>query len=703
MSTADSAEPRTPTGSGAQLLPTGGRDVAFAVGVIMMLAILILPIPTFLIDVGLAISIAFAVLILMVALWIERPLEFSSFPTVLLIATMLRLALTIATTRVILSDGDDGVLAAGHVIAGFSNFLMSGDFVIGIVVFLILVVVNFLVITKGATRIAEVAARFTLDAIPGKQMAIDADLSSGLIDEKEAMRRRKELEEESSFFGSMDGASKFVRGEAIASLIVIAVNILGGIVIAVTRHGMELGAAADVFTRLSVGDGLVSQIPALVISLAAGLLVSKGGTRGSADKAVLGQLGAYPRALFMAAGLMALFAVFPGLPAIPFVLLALALAFVAYAIPRQRRAEAEAQEEAERRVAEEAARASQDSVKAELDRPELELTVGKQLASTVLRSPTELTHRVAKIRRKFAREYGFVIPEIRVSESYTVTPKGYEIAVHGTAVTAETLRVGDYLVVTGEAPPPQVPSDETRDPAFGLKAVWVNAAFASDVKREGFEPIDNLSVVLTHLVEIVRNHLAQLLSFKDMRALLDRLDPEYKRLIEEIVPAHISHSGLQAVLKLLLAERVSIRNLHLVLEAIAEVAPHARRAEVVAEHVRTRLAAQICGDLSENGILHVIRLGNRWDLAFHEGLKRDAKGEVVELAMDPRLVEQFGDEAARAIREAMAVHSRFALVTAPDARPFVRMIVERMFPSVPVLSHVEIARGFTVQPIGSVS
>lgn len=702
MTSADSTAPDRER-SVTRLLPTGGRDVAFALGIIAMLAVLILPIPTFLIDVGLAVSIALAVLILMVALWIEKPLEFSSFPTILLIATMLRLALTIATTRLILSDGHEGVLAAGRVIAGFSNFLMSGDFVIGIVVFIILVVVNFLVITKGATRIAEVTARFTLDAIPGKQMAIDADLSSGVIDEKEATARRHELEEESAFFGSMDGASKFVRGEAIASLIVIAVNIFGGIVIAVTRYDMPLSAAADVFTRLSVGDGLVSQVPALVISLAAGLLVSKGGTRGSAEKAVLGQLGAYPRALFMASGMMALFAVVPGLPMVPFILLALALTFVGYAIPRQRAADARDKADAERQAAEQAANTAQDTVKAELERPELELTVGKQLASTVLRSPTELTHRVAKIRRKFAREYGFVIPEIRVNESYTVSPKTYEIAVHGTTVASQTLRVGDYLIVTGEAPAPQVPCDETRDPAFGLKSVWINAAFTADVKREGFEPIDNLSVVLTHLVEITRNNLAQLLSFKDMRALLDRLDPEYKRLIEEIVPAHISNSGLQAVLKHLLAERVSIRNLHLILEAVAEVAPHARRAETVAEHVRMRLAAQICGDIAEDGVLHVVRLGNRWDLAFHEGLKRDQKGDVVELALDPRLVEEFGDQAAKVIREVMAVHARFAIVTAPDARPYVRMIVERMFPSVPVLSHVEIARGITVQPVGSVS
>lgn len=699
MSTVETAPPsRT-----FSLLPSGVRDLAFAVGVIAMLAVLILPIPTFLIDIGLALSIALAVLILMVALWIEKPLEFSSFPTILLIATMLRLALTIATTRLILADGYEGLNAAGKVIAGFSNFLMSGDFVIGIVVFLILVVVNFLVITKGASRIAEVTARFTLDAIPGKQMAIDADLSSGIIDENEAQSRRKELEEESAFYGSMDGASKFVRGEAVASIIVIAVNIFGGIVIATTRHGMQLSDAADIFTRLSVGDGLVSQIPALVISLAAGLLVSKNGTRGSAEKAVLGQLGAYPRALAMAAALMALFAVVPGLPTLPFVLLGFIFAFVAYLIPRQREAAERAVKAAEAAAAEDEARAAHDSVKAELDTPELELVVGKQLARTVLRSPTELAHRLAKIRRKFAREYGFVIPEIKVSESLSIPSKNYEIKVHGTTMASEELRVGDYLIVIGEAPLPNVPAEETLDPAFGMRALWINDAFASDVKREGLVPIDNLSVVLTHVVELTRNNLAQLLSYKDMRSLLARLDAEYKRLLDEMVPSQISHSGLQAVLKLMLAERISIRNLHLILEAVAEVAPHARRAETIAEHVRIRLASQICGDLSEDGILSVVRLGNRWDLAFHQGLKRDAKGDVVELTMDPRLVEEFGEAASKLIRDLQAVHTKFAIVTAPDARPYVRMIIERMFPALPVLSHLEIARGTTVRPIGSVS
>jgi len=687
---------------------TGGRrglDIGFAGGIVAILTILFLPVPTILIDMGLALSIAFSVLILMVALWIHKPLEFSAFPQVLLIATMLRLALSIATTRLILAHGNEGVTAAGHIINGFSQFVMSGDFVIGIVVFLILITVNFLVITKGATRIAEVGARFTLDAIPGKQMAIDADLSAGTIDEKEAQRRRRELEEESAFFGSMDGASKFVRGEAVASLIITAVNIFGGIIIGVTRHGMSLSQAADVFTKLSVGDGLVSQIPALIVSLAAGLLVSKGGTRGSADQAVLGQLGGYPKALFVAAGLMFTMAVVPGLPFLPFVALGGLMGFVGYAIPR-RIAEQEALAAAqakEKEKEEQAKREAQESVKESLKTAEIELCLGKQLSMKLLNAHGELAHRVAKMRRKFAQQYGFVVPDIKLSDSLALPGKTYQIKIHGTVVATHEMRIGEMLVVTGDGPQPDVPGEVTREPAFGIKAMWVAETYANEVRRQGFTTVDNVSVLLTHLSEIIRNNLAQLLSYKDMRALLDRLDPEYKRLIDDICPSQISYSGLQAVLKLLLAEGVSIRNLHLILEAIAEIVPHARRSEQVAEHVRMRIAPQICGDLAENGVLNVLRLGNRWDLAFHQSLKRDARGDVIEFDIDPRLVEQFGNEASQVIRRHLNEGTSFVLVTAPDARPYVRMIIERLFPNLPVLSHVEIARGIEIKSLGTIS
>ncbi|WP_027546130.1 flagellar biosynthesis protein FlhA [Bradyrhizobium sp. WSM2254] len=688
----------------AASLPTPrrlGADAFFAGGIVAMLTILFLPIPPILIDLGLAFSIALSALILMVALWIQRPLDFSAFPTVLLIATILRLALNVATTRLILSRGGEGEQAAGHVVAGFSKFVMGGDFVIGLIIFAILVTVNFVVITKGATRIAEVGARFTLDAIPGKQMAIDADLSAGLIDDKEAQRRRRELEEESAFFGAMDGASKFVRGDAIAGLIITAINIFGGIIIGVTHHGLTLSRAADVYTKLSVGDGLVSQMPALIVSLSAGLLVSKGGTRGSAEQAVLRQLSGYPRAVSAAALMMFVLAFMPGLPMAPFVLLGGVMAFVGYTLPR-RQAARERKEDA-RKADERTQAEAKESVKESLKTAEIELALGGHLSVHLLGSRTELAHRVAKIRKKFAKQYGFVVPEIKLTDNLSIDPKGYQIRIHDTRVAHGELRLGEVLVLVDKDGKPDVPGEEVIEPAFGMKALWVTEAFTDEVRRQGCKPVDNLSVLLTHLSEVIRANLAQLLSYKDMRALLDRLDPEYKRLIEDLCPSQISYSGLLSILKILLAERVSIRNLHLILEAIAEIAPHVRRSEQVAEHVRTRLAQQICGDLSDNGVLNVVRLGNRWDLAFHQSLKRDPKGDVVEFDADPRLIEQFATEASAAIRKFTENGTSVVLAVTPEARPYVRMILERVFPTLPVLSHVEVARSAEIRALGAIS
>ncbi|MBB6179909.1 flagellar biosynthesis protein FlhA [Pseudorhizobium flavum] len=680
-----------------------GRDIGFAAGIVGILCILFLPIPTFLIDMGLAFSIAFSVLILMVALWIQRPLDFSSFPTILLIATMIRLSLNIATTRVILSNGHEGHDAAGGVISGFASLVMSGDFVIGIIVFMILITVNFIVITKGATRIAEVGARFTLDAIPGKQMSIDADLSAGVIDEKEAQRRRGELEQESSFFGAMDGASKFVRGDAIAGLIITAINIFGGIIIGYFRHGMEIGEAADVFVKLSVGDGIVSQVPALVVSLAAGLLVSRGGTSGSTDKAVVDQLSGYPRALSMAAGLMGMLALVPGLPLVPFMALGGVMGFGAWYIPRRVETENKLRREDEEKKVVQNKEAEKDSVKSALRTAEIELALGKQVSTRLLGAHQELAFRVGKMRKKFATQYGFVVPEIKVSDDIMIPEKSYQIRIHGTTIASNTLRVGDVLVVTGSGRKPSIPGDEIREPAFGMPAVSILETFAEDLKREGFHPIDNVSVVLTHMSEVIRNNLPQLLSYKDVKVLIDRLDPEYKKLADEICSSHMSYSGLQAVLKLLLAERVSIRNLHLILEAVAELAPHVRKTEQIVEHVRVRMSQQLCGDLADNGVLRVLRLGTKWDMIFHQALKRDAKGEVVEFDIDPRSLEEFSEQATKVIREFMDRGLPFVLVTSPETRSYVRMIIERLFATLPVLSHVELAKGLEIKILGSIS
>ncbi len=681
----------------------GMSDMGFAAGIVLILAVLFLPLPPILIDIGLAFSIAAAVLILMVALWVKRPLEFSSFPTILLIITMLRLAFNVATTRIILTEGAHGEHSAGYVIAGFSKLVMGGDFVIGVVVFVILLTVNFIVITKGASRIAEVGARFALDGIPGKQMAIDADLSSGLIDEREAQRRRRELEEESSFFGAMDGASKFVRGDAIAGIIITAVNVFGGILIATFRHGMPISEAADVFTKLSVGDGLVTQIPALIISLAAGLVVAKGGTHGSVETAVLGQVGKHPKALMMTAGAMGLLALGPGLPLIPFALLGIIAAIAGIAIPRKWEQQRIAADNLEREANQVKEEESRQSIKGALKISEVEIVFGQRLSAEFLRKHDELANRVGKLRRKFAKQYGFVVPEINLSDDFSLPPRGYQIRIHGATIGSHELPIGDVLVIVGDGPKPTVGGVDTIEPAFGLKAVWIPESYSKEVKREGFATVDIMTVLLTHLSEGIRNNLAQLFSYRDMQVLIDGLPPEYKRLLDEIRPAHISYSGIQAVLKMLLAERVSIRNMQLILEAIAEIAPHSRRAEQVAEHVRQRIAQQICGDLAKDGSLSVLRLGSRWDLAFHESLRRDQRGEVIEFDIDPRLIEDFSKDASRVITTHTEKGEQFVLVTSVEARPFVRMVIERLFPTLPVLSHAEIARGIQVKALGSIA
>ena len=690
--------------STATLIPTkGSKDFVFAFGIAVILAILFVPIPPLMLDLALALSVSLSILILMVALWIERPLDFSAFPLVLLVVTMLRLALNVATTRLILSHGHEGAHAAGDMVGGFANLVMGGDFVIGLVVFIILLTVNFIVISKGAMRIAEVGARFALDAVPGKQMAIDADLSTGLIDEKEARRRRQELEEESAFFGSMDGASKFVRGDAIAGLIITFVNSFGGIIIGVTRHGMDVSSAADVFIKLTVGDGLVTQIPALIVSLAAGLLVSKGANRGTVESSIIKQLGAYPRALSVSAAMLGCMALVPGLPFLPFAVLS--LTFLTIVIVTNKRKLKLFADDAAAKLA--ATQKKDDLEKASpkeiLRVAEIELSLGRQISTLFASSQGELASRVMKMRKRFASDYGFVIPEIKLSDDMQLGSKDYSIKIHGTVVSKYELRPKEVLVVLGNKEVPSLPGDLVREPAFGLEAMWFPEMFSTELKHLGFRPFEPMSVMLTHLSEVVRNNLAQLLSYRDLRMITESLDPEYRKLLDEIVPGIMSFSTLQGVLKLLLAERVSIRNLNLILESVAEIAPQTRKPEHIAEHVRLRMAQQICGDLNEEGQLRVLRLGHSWDAIFLQALKRDGRGEVIEFDIDPGNLEKFATDATKQIKPMLEDGKTFVLATAPEARPYVRMIIDRVFPNLPVLSHLEVSRAGHIELVGSMS
>ncbi len=481
-----------------------GSDVGLALGVVALLSVLILPLPTLLLDLGLALSITASVLVLMVALFLHRPLDFTSFPTLLLLTTLLRLALNVATTRLILSHGNEGTSAAGHVVAAFGGFLMGGDVVIGLILFAILLVVNFMVITKGSGRIAEVAARFSLDAMPGKQMAIDADLSSGMIDEKTARVRRKELEEESGFYGAMDGAAKFVRGDAIAGLIITVINIFGGLAIGLLRHGMGFADAATTFTTLTVGDGLVSQIPALLVSTAAGIVVTKGGMEGSADVALIRQLGGNTKPLAMAASAAGLLALMPGLPTLPF--LALAGLSGGAAWLRHKAPIAVAEQDAPAAIVTEAP--ISDVLRIDMIRLEL----GYGLLNLASGDAPRLTEQIKGLRRAIAAEMGFVLPPVRIQDNMQLAQDGYVVRVKEIEVGSGELRPNSLLAMDPKGNEPALAGERTTEPAFGLPAIWIAPDLKEEAMFRGFTVVDPPSVLTTHLTELVRESMAELLS-----------------------------------------------------------------------------------------------------------------------------------------------------------------------------------------------
>ncbi|MEM1381394.1 MAG: flagellar biosynthesis protein FlhA [Pseudomonadota bacterium] len=675
------------------------RDVVFAIGVLGILVVLFVPLPAWALDLGLTFSLAFSILILMVALWIEKPLDFSSFPTVLLIATILRLALNIASTRLILAEGHTGTDAAGGVIYGFSQLMVGGNYVIGLIVFAILVIINFIVITKGATRIAEVGARFTLDAIPGKQMAIDADLSAGLIDEKEARDRRKNLEDESAFFGSMDGASKFVRGDAMAGMIIVFINIIGGMIVGVAQMGITMGDAASSYTTLTIGDGLASQIPALVISLAAGLLVTKGRNVGSADKAVLAQLGEYPKALLMVAGMMVVMGFVPGLPFLPFVGMAAFVAVAGVLIPTQKKKEAAkvaAQQEttvAPREIP------AEESLKIE----DLQLEVGSRLLTMISNPERGLPAKVKSLRRRFASEFGFLLPPVRIKDNLYVPPDEYRVSIQDVEVAKGTVRPGCVMAIDPAGGDVDLPGEPTRDPSFDMPARWVADSQAEEAEGRGYTVVSADSVLITHLSETIKDHLPSLLTYSAMQKLIDTLEPEYRKLHADIVPGQLSQVGLQRVLQGLLAERVSIRNLPSILEGVAEATGWTRSPNAIIEHVRQRLSKQISTAVQgADGFVAVIAMAGRWERSFSESLQGDPGGERV-FAMPPAQVQEFITAARNVVQKYKDEDTPPVVLCSAEARPFVRSLLERAAPHLPIISHNELHSSVAIKTVDQIA
>jgi flagellar biosynthesis protein FlhA len=671
-------------------------EVGLAVGVVGIVVLLILPVPAFGLDMLLAVSISSAVLILMTALLIKKPLEFTAFPTVLLVATLFRLGLNIASVRLILGHGHEGTEAAGHIIQAFGKLMMQGNFVIGVIVFAILVIVNFVVITKGSGRIAEVAARFTLDSMPGKQMAIDADLSSGLIKEDEARRRRKELEQESTFFGAMDGASKFVRGDAVAGLIITGINIVGGLIIGVVQHHLAIGEAASNYTVMTIGDGLVSQIPALIISIAAGFLVSKSGVEGSADKALVAQLANNPVGLGMVSAAAGVIALVPGMPILPFAVISLGSGVLAWR--RSQDAKAPPKPDAQAKAASD----EEEPIATALAIDDIKIELGYGLLALINDlDGRKLPDQIRALRRTLAAEYGFVMPAVRILDNMRLANQGYAIRVREMEAGQGEVRLGSLMAMDPRGQQVDLPGEHGREPAFGLPATWIDESMREEATFRGYTIVDPATVLTTHLTEILKENMADLLSYAEMQKLLKELPADQKKLVDDVIPSTVSFTTLHRVLQALLKERVSVRDLPTILEALGEAAPHTSSVSALVEHVRGRLGRQICwANRADDGALPIVTLSPDWEHAFADALI--GPGEEKQLSLAPSKLQDFIRAVRDTFERAAASGESPVLLTSPQIRPYVRSIVERFRGQTVVISQNEVHPKARLKTVGHV-
>ena len=672
-------------------------EVALAFGVVLIICLLIVPMNKVMMDMLLAVSITGSVLVLMTALLIKKPLDFAVFPTVLLVVTLYRLGLNLASTRLILSHGHEGPDSAGQVIQAFGALMMDGSFIIGVIIFAILLVVNFVVITKGATRIAEVSARFTLDSMPGKQMAIDADLSAGLIDETEAKQRRKELEQESTFFGAMDGASKFVRGDAVAGLIITFITVTGGLLIGMIQHDMSAGDAASSYVVLTVGDGLVTQVPALIVSIAAGFLVSKAGVEGSADKALVAQMAMNPVALGMVSGAAGLIGLIPGMPLLPFAGLALGTGYLAWRRGRKR-----LEPESVEVVSDGPAEDVEEPIGTALTIDEVKIELGYSLLSLINElEGRRLTDQIRALRRSLAQEYGFVMPAVRILDNMRLATQGYAIRIKEMEAGTGEVRLGQLMAMDPAGRQVELPGEHTREPAFGLPATWIDESLREEATFRGYTIVDPSTVLTTHMTEILKENMADLLSYAEVQKLLKELGEEQKKLVDELIPSVVTVTTLQRVLQSLLRERVSIRDLGAILEGLAEAAPHTSSVTQLVEHVRSRLARQLCWQhKAEDGALPIVTLSPEWEQAFAESLV--GQGEDKQLAMAPSRLQEFIKQVRDVFERAAMAGEAAVLLTGPQIRPYVRSIIERFRGQTVVMSQNEVHPKARLRTIGQV-
>ncbi len=668
--------------------------------VIMMLAMVVIPLPPMALDMLFTFNIAFGLVVLLVSIYALRPLDFTVFPTILLVATLLRLALNIASTRVVLLEGHTGTAAAGKVIEAFGDFVIGGNYAVGLVVFAILVIINFVVVTKGAGRVSEVSARFTLDAMPGKQMAIDADLNAGLIDEGEARRRRTEIARESDFFGAMDGASKFVRGDAIAGIIITFINILGGLYVGMVEHGLGLTQSLEIYTKLTIGDGLASQIPAFIVSVAAGMLVTRSTGQTNLGEEVLGQLLSKPVALLVAAGFLLVLTLTP-LPKVPLLTMAAGSGLVAFMLRRTQTTAAAA------RLTDERARerAKPAKIESHLTVDPLELQVGYALVRLIDRTRGgDVLDRVANIRKQIASDLGLVVPPVRIRDNGELAPSEYVVLLRGQPIARGQLYPDQVLAIDSGLASQALAGHEVREPAFGLRAWWIAPEQRETAERLSYTVVEPSGVLATHLTEIVRRHAAELLTRADVQNLLDHLKQRNPGLVDEVVPGLLKAGEVQKVLQALLRERVPIRDLETILETLGDWAPRTKDLEILTEYARNALARTICGQYKDaHGTLHVLTLDPATEDYIQANIQRLEHGSTLTLPPDRQAelaarVRQQAESAAAA-----AGGAPLALLCSPQVRLWVRRMLEPLLPQMPVLALNEIARGIEVQAHGVVS
>lgn len=669
------------------------RDIYVIVAVIMVVIMMILPLPPFILDILLACNISLSLLVLLLSMNINEPLEISVFPTLLLLLTLFRLSLSVSSTRLILLHAN-----AGNIIRAFGNFVVGGNYVVGFVIFLILVVVQFIVITKGSERVAEVAARFTLDAMPGKQMSIDADLNAGLISEAEARQRRRQIQREADFYGAMDGASKFVKGDAIAGIIIVLIDFVGGLLIGMLGRGLDFQQSLNQYTLLTVGDGLVSQIPALLVSTATGIIVTRAASENNLGHELNIQLLSSPKTLMVTSGVLMVFAVVPGLPFIPFFILSGLFGLLGYALWREQ-ASTESTVAADQARKELEERRQPESVLSLLQVDMIELEIGYSLIPLVdSEQGGDMLDRITMIRRQCALELGIVVPVIRIRDNLQLPPNSYVIKIKGIEVGRGQLMLNHYLAMDAGSVTEHVPGEPTKEPAFGLDALWISEEHREQAEINGYTVVDSPSVLATHLTETIRNHAHELLGRQEVQTLLDSLRNEYSAVINELVPNLMTIGEVQKVLQNLLREQVPIRNLVTILESLADAAPISKDLDFLTEYVREALARQLCRQYAENDVLLVLTLDPQWETVIVEGIEPTERGNLV--SIDPRLLQRLF-AVLKSTLESTALVQPIVLVS-PRVRLALKRLTERNFPSLVVLSYNEIAPEIQVQTVGMV-